>query len=131
MTCPVFISYARGSNQIETIAPHYALGGQDGLGFVDTTDIQPGATFPRELKERGIPSNWRANRDNASQRCKHLHTRCLASWHSSSCLRPRDGAKPAAVCRMSHVLTPFPCLTGRLQPTPESGAAEGRPVCRR
>ena len=51
MTYPVFISYARGSTQTEAKALHHALGGQDGLAFLDTTDIQPGATFPRELVE--------------------------------------------------------------------------------
>ena len=46
---PVFISYARLSNRANAEALHLALGGPEGLAFLDRSDLEIGAQFPSEI----------------------------------------------------------------------------------
>jgi hypothetical protein len=51
MTKPVFISYARRVSAAHAAALHAALGGEEGLAFLDSSDIETGQQFPRALGE--------------------------------------------------------------------------------
>jgi tetratricopeptide (TPR) repeat protein len=46
MTHPVFISYARSTNNKSAAALHEALGASQGLSFLDSTDIEAGGHIP-------------------------------------------------------------------------------------
>jgi hypothetical protein len=51
MTKPVFISYARRASATHALALHAALGGEDGLAFLDTAEIENGQQFPQVLAQ--------------------------------------------------------------------------------
>lgn len=46
---PVFISYVRIESRNQAVALHTALGGAEGLAFLDTEDIEHGERFPERL----------------------------------------------------------------------------------
>jgi hypothetical protein len=49
MKHPVFISYAQQANAEQALALHEALGGQEGLAFLDKPGVQPESRFSQEL----------------------------------------------------------------------------------
>ena len=51
MSHPVFISFARRASQAQAEALHQALGGKDGLAFLDSSLIEPQERFPRMLAD--------------------------------------------------------------------------------
>ncbi|HZH76993.1 MAG TPA: tetratricopeptide repeat protein [Archangium sp.] len=51
MAHPVFISYARRASQKQAEALHQALGGREGLAFLDSSGIEPTERFPRVLAD--------------------------------------------------------------------------------
>jgi TIR domain len=49
MPHPVFISYARKTNREPAEGLHRELGGESGLAFLDTSDLEAGEQFPKLL----------------------------------------------------------------------------------
>jgi hypothetical protein len=49
MPYPVFISYARKTSREPAEGLHRELGGESGIAFLDTSDIEAGEQFPRVL----------------------------------------------------------------------------------
>jgi len=49
---PVFISYARETSKAYAEALHRELGGEGGLAFLDTLDIEALQKFPAEIPTR-------------------------------------------------------------------------------
>src|SRR5262245_38820184 len=53
---PVFISYCRRTMRAHAEALHAALGGANGLSFLDTTDVGHGEHIPRAISEAMLAS---------------------------------------------------------------------------
>ena len=53
---PVFISYARKTSRKPAEALHRELGGEEGLAFLDKTDIEAGELLPKALVDALLDS---------------------------------------------------------------------------
>ena len=108
MAHPVFISYAQKASRSQALALHEALGGKDGLAFIDTSDIEPGESFPRDLADALL-----ASRVVVVFATKDYFRRWYCLWELETALGPytalASGAEAVAKDRaLAHIVVALP-----------------------